>query len=116
MNSIEKFKHYNEIITSEFMDDDVFSTKLVNYYKDYIDCLDMNNNDIKIKGEKLDRAIYKYIDDYAFSKKLCSTLDTDAILSDNFKKYIDQFFDYIINFSIEYDENLETFISQTRWI
>lgn len=112
----ERFKHYDEIIKEEFMEEDLFSIKLVSLYKDYIDKLDLTDEKMKSKGEAIDRVIYKYIDDYNFSKKLCSTLDKDSIFKDNFIKYIDQFFEYIVNFSREYDDNLETFISQTRWI
>lgn len=114
MNS--NMKHYDEIITSEFMDDDLFSMKLVEYYRDYIDKLDFNDLKNKERAEQLDRAIYRYVDDYLFSKKLCSTIKPESILDKGFSKYIEQFFDYIIKFSNEYEENLETFISQTRWI
>lgn len=110
-----ELKHYDEIINSEFMDDDYFSIKLVEYYKNYIDSLDLSNFD-KERMINLDRAIYKYIDDYTFSKEFCSSIKPEAILENNFGKYLEQFFDYIIDFYDEYEQNIKTFISQTRWI
>lgn len=109
-------KHYDEIINSEFMDDDFFSIKLVEYYKEYVNKLNLNDLKDKERADELDKAVYRYADDYLFSKQLCSSIKTDSILDKNFCKYIEQFFDYLIHFSNEYEQNLKTFISQTRWI
>jgi hypothetical protein len=109
-------KNYRSIVECEFLDDDVFSMKLVSYYKAFIDRSDLNNPDVIKKIQCIDEALYKYIDveNYSFSKRLRDTIDIPTVVSDGFN-YINEFMDYIIAFANEYEKTKNSVIVQTRW-
>ena len=104
-NNLRKvYKNYNIICNCEFLDEDLFSKKLVYYYKKMVSSLRLDSSEAISKGIKIDRIMRKYIEDYSFSKKLqnsidvCSIVNTDADLSN-------EIFDYAISFSDRYDED-----------
>ena len=66
-NKLKKCRNYNIITNCEFLDDDLFSKKLVDFYKKAV----VNAND-EVKMDKIvkyDRVMRKCIEDYNFSKK-----------------------------------------------
>lgn len=105
--------HFDEIINYDFLEDDVFTKKLIQYYQDFVvktGVLDDNLGLIK----SLDEALYKYTQDYHFAKSLKDTLDVNLITNDNFS-YLDQLMKYIVDYFKTYDEN-NVVIKPTKWI
>lgn len=113
LEKIKNSKSYNIITNCEFLDDDLFSKKLVEYYKRIVDTSSDSVNLDKIK--KYDRVMRKYIEDYTFSKKLKNSVDVSTIL----KSKVDLsevVLEYAVDFLSKYDEKIEEPIVNTRWI
>lgn len=108
-------KNYNNIIECEFLDDDVFSKKLVDYYKSFVLKADINNKEYINKIIELDLALNKYIEDYNFCKKLRDSIPITEVISDNFC-YVNEFMDYIVSFFKGYKDILSEIVVQTKWI
>ncbi len=108
-------KNYNSIMECEFLDEDTFSKKLVEYYKEFILKTDFNNPKSIEKTKTLDEAVHKYIEDYDFCKRLKNTIDVSAIMVDDFS-YLNEFMDYLVQFSYTYEKNKEKVVVQTKWI
>ncbi len=104
--------HFDDIINSEFLEDDYLTKRLIEYYQEYV-----FNNDLKRVDliSNLDQAIYKYVNDYQFAKKLKNTLDVDEILKSNFA-YIKELMDYIVTFYNEYHEIEDDISNTTKWL
>jgi hypothetical protein len=105
--------HFDEIVNYDFLEDDVLTKKLIQYYQDFIFNVDEADDSLNI-AKKLDEALFKYMEDYHFAKSLKDTLDIDLITSDSFA-YLDQLMKYIIQFFGDYDEKAIT-IMPTEWI
>lgn len=103
-------KNYNDIVNCEFLDEDLFSKKLVEYYKKTIE--KETNTDRLIK---IDAVLKKYIDDYNFSKRLQDTVDYQSIERSKLD-LTDMVLDYVVDFFSKYDERMEETIVNTRWI
>jgi hypothetical protein len=114
-NILKICKHYNEIVECEFLDDDVFSKKLVSFYKSIVENIDLENENSIKKAMRLDEAIYNYIEDYSFSKKFKDSIDVSTVVSDNFS-YLNEFIEYLISFFVQYENSKETVVVQTKWI
>lgn len=112
-NKLKKCRNYNIITNCEFLDDDLFSKKLVDFYKKAV----MNaNDDVKMdKIVKYDRVMRKYIEDYNFSKKLRNSVDVSSIIMSKID-LTDAVLEYIVDFSSKYDEKIEEPVINTRWI
>ncbi|MGI6329806.1 MAG: hypothetical protein ACOXZR_03015 [Bacilli bacterium] len=107
--------HFNEIVNCEFLEDDLLTSKLIQYYQDYI--FNINEEDeeeIKVISN-LDQAMYKYIEDYRFAKSLRETLQVEAVLSKDFA-YLEQLMKYIIQFFNDFEKQEVRNIFQTKWI
>lgn len=105
--------HFDDIVNFDFLEDDILTKKIIQYYQDFIFKVD-EGDDSLVLIRQLDEAIYKYMDDYHFAKSLKKTLDVDFIVSDNFN-YLDQLMKYIVDFFGTYDENTAISIT-TKWI
>ncbi|MDD2469369.1 MAG: hypothetical protein PHI22_00290 [Bacilli bacterium] len=105
--------HFDDIVNFDFLEDDLLTKRLIQYYQDYIFKVDEGDDSLTLI-KQLDEAIYKYMDDYRFAKSLKDTLDVDLIVSDNFQ-YLDQLMKYIVDFFGTYDES-STASTPTRWI
>lgn len=115
-NNIKRYcKNYKTIINCEFLDDDLFSKKLVNYYKNAINRLNFSDSNSINKISKYDRVMRKYIEDYNFSKKLRNSIDITSILNSGID-LTEPVLEYVAEFSSKYDENIEEPIVNTRWI
>lgn len=110
---ITNCSHFDDIVNYDFLEDDVLTKKLIQYYQDYIFSVDEANGNLE-EVKKLDDALYKYIDDYRFAKSLKDTLDVDMVTSDNFH-YLDDLINYIIDFFSTYDESSIP-VASTKWI
>lgn len=105
--------HFDEIVNHDFLEDDIFTKKLIQYYQDFIFSIqDIEKNLPLIKV--LDEAVYKYIEDYRFAKSLKDTLDIDVIVSDKFN-WLGELMEYIINFYKTYDDSSVP-VTPTKWI
>ena len=107
-------KNYNVIVNCEFLDDDLFSYKLVNYYKNAVSRSGSDSNSLS-KISKYDRVMRKYIEDYNFSKKLRNSVDVSSILMSKVD-LTDAVLEYAVDFSNKYDDDIEEPVINTRWI
>lgn len=105
--------HFDEIVNYDFLEDDILTKKLIQYYQDYIFNIDEQDEKLALI-KQLDEALYKYMDDYHFAKRLKDSLDVDVVTSENFA-YLEQLMTYIVTFFKSYDES-ETSTTPTRWI
>ncbi|MDD2203147.1 MAG: hypothetical protein PHT75_02645 [Bacilli bacterium] len=105
--------HFDEIVNYDFLEDDIFTKKVIQYYQDFVFKVDENVKNLDLI-KKLDEAVYKYMEDYHFAKSIRDTLDLDLVTSDNFA-YLDQLMQYFIDFSGQYDETAATVVT-TKWI
>jgi len=112
-NKLKKCRNYNIIVNCEFLDDDLFSKKLVEFYKNAV---------VKAEGEvatekivKYDRVMRKYIEDYNFSKKLRNSVDVSSILVSKID-LTDAVLEYVVDFSSKYEEKIDEPVVNTRWI
>lgn len=103
-------KHYDEIVNCEFLDDDVFSKILVQYYKNTV-----NKETNAERLTRVDYVVSKYINDYNFSRKLQNTIDVSSIVRCK-TDLTDRVLDYVLDFSSRYDGVLEETIENSRWI
>lgn len=107
-------KNYNVIVNCEFLEDDLFSYKLVEFYKNAVSRSDGDSNSLN-KISKYDRVMRKYIEDYNFSKKLRNSVDVSSILMCKVD-LTDAVLEYAVDFSTKYDEDIEEPVINTRWI
>jgi hypothetical protein len=105
--------HFDDIVNYDFLEDDVLTKKLIQYYQDFIFNVDEGDNSLSFI-KQLDEAIYKYTLDYHFAKSLKDTLDIDIITSDSFT-YLGELMRYITEFFSTYDESSSKVIP-TKWI
>lgn len=105
-------RNYTVITRSEFLDDDTYSLKLVEYYKRSV-YSSPEDESSKERIKKFDFIIRKYIEDYSFSKKMQSSLGIDEIVQN-------ESFDFVLTklsqFLEEYDNNKKEIVTNTRWI
>ena len=105
--------HFDEIVNYDFLEDDVFTKKLIQYYQDYIFNIDDAEENLSLI-KLLDEAVYKYMKDYHFAKSLKKTLDIDFIVSSEFN-YLGQLMEYIVDFFKTYDDSSVP-VTPTKWI
>ena len=107
-------RNYNVIVNCEFLEDDLFSYKLVEFYKNAVSRSDGDSNSLN-KISKYDRVMRKYIEDYNFSKKLRNSVDVSSILMSKVD-LTDAVLEYAVDFSNKYDDDIEEPVINTRWI
>lgn len=107
-------KNYNIIVKCEFLEEDQFSLKLVEYYKFKTDVVPIDDFS-KTWIRNFDCIMRKYIEDYGFSKKLKNSIDIDSIIKSDFSNY-DKLVDYMLKFSEKYDNDKGEIIVNTKWI
>ena len=112
-NKIKRCKNYNVIVNCEFLEDDLFSKKLVDFYKKAV--VNANGENKLNKITKYDRVMRKYIEDYNFSKKLKNSVDVSSILTSTID-LTDAVLEYAVEFLAKYDEKIEEPVVNTRWI
>jgi len=108
-------KNYNVIVNCEFLEDDLFSRKLVSFYKTAVERAKGSDSRSLNKIAKIDKVMRKYIEDYSFSKKLRNSVDVSSILMSKVD-LTDAVLEYAVDFSDRYEDNLEESVVVTRWI
>lgn len=111
----ELFSHFTTIIESEFLEDDILTKKIIEYYQDYVSTVDQSNPKEIDFSKQLDDAIYHYMEDYHFSKNFKDTLDVPVITSSKFKQQ-KQFLEYIVDYYREYQKMEKPKVVEKRWI
>lgn len=112
-NKLKRCRNYNLITKCEFLDDDLFSKKLVEFYKNaVVKACDTNSLE---KISKYDRVMRRYVEDYEFSKKLRNSIDISSIIMSKID-LTDAVLEYILEFSLKYDDKIEEPVVNTRWI
>ena len=107
-------KNYNIIVSCEFLENDLFSYKLVDFYKNAVARSGCDSNSLN-KISKYDRVMRKYIEDYNFSKQLRNSVDVSSILTSKVD-LTDAVLEYAVDFSNKYDDDIEEPVINTRWI
>ena len=108
------YKNYTVITRCEFSEEDMFSVRLVEYYKQTVSTLP-NDGSFKEKMTKFDGVMRKYVEDYNFSKKLKKSLDLSKIASNDFNNF-DGLVDYMFKFLEKYNNDKKEVMVNTRWI
>lgn len=106
-------KNYSIITRCEFMDNDDFSVKLVEYYKKSVVIMNDSPGDESDKMRQLDYVMRKYVEDYNFSKKLKNDMDLSTVLSNNNCDYL---LSFMSSFLEKYNNDKKEKIATTRWI
>lgn len=112
-NKLKRCRNYNVITNCEFLDDDLFSKKLIEFYKNAVLKAEDSNSLDKIV--KYDKVMRRYIEDYDFSKKLRNSVDISSIVMSKID-LTDAVLEYAVDFSSKYDEKLDEPVVNTRWI
>jgi hypothetical protein len=112
---LEHCVNFDEIVNCDFLEDDVLTKKLIEYYQDFVFNIDDNNDEQLSLIKKLDEAMYKYIADYRFAKRLKKELRIDEVTKEGFA-YLDQLMRFIIQFMGEYEKEVVRNIVPTKWI
>ena len=107
-------KNYSIIVSCEFLENDLFSYKLVDFYKNAVSRSGCDSNSLN-KISKYDRVMRKYIEDYNFSKQLRNSVDVSSILTSKVD-LTDAVLEYAVDFSNKYDDDIEEPVINTRWI
>lgn len=107
-------RSYSVITRCEFLEEDTFSVKLVEYYKRSVSCL-TDDDESKNKLKRFDSIMRKYIEDYRFSKKLQKSIDTSKMINNDFDNY-DVLIDYMFRFLEKYENDKKEVLTNTRWI
>lgn len=106
--------HFYTIINFEYYSDDLVSEKLIDVYEKYIFSTDITVAENVLKIEKLDRVLYKYINDYCFREQVKSDMMTIKVKrGDNILEVI---VGAILGFFDSYELLLTRKINITRWI
>lgn len=108
-------RNYNAIVNCEFLDDDLFSKRLVDYYKKLSVSIPDDNEGMLRKLAKFDHVMRKYVEDYNFSKKLQNSIDVTRVVEDE-TDLSGAVVEYVIEYSDRYDEDKDEIITNTRWI
>jgi len=112
---LEYCVNFDEIVNCEFLEDDILTKKLIEYYQEFVFNVDIKDKEQLELIRNLDSVMYKYIEDYRFAKKLKDTLDINTVTSSGFA-YLEQLMQYLIKFMIEYDKEYTHHKVETRWI
>ena len=96
-------KNYNIIVNCEFLDDDLFSHKLVSFYKNAISRANDCDSNALNKLLKFDKIMRKYIEDYNFSKKFRNSIDVSSFVNSNVD-LTDAVLEYAVDFTDRYEE------------
>lgn len=97
-------KYYEEIVNYEFSNHDIFSYKIIDWYKELV-FTNLTNID------KLDEAIYLYISDYKYRRKLTKLININDIRVDNYK-----LIDKMVVFTLNYIQTNKLEKEATRWL
>lgn len=106
--------HFYTIINFEYYSDDFVSEKLIDIYEKFIFSTDITIETNVVKIEKLDDALFKYINDYCFREQIQEDIvKVRVVRGDNILETI---VNAVINFFDKYDKICTRKVQVTRWI
>lgn len=106
--------HFYTIINFEYYSDDIVSEKLIDIYEKYIFSTDITVLENVNRIEKLDRILYKYINDYCFREQV--KVDIMNIRIQRGENLLDIIVSAIINLFDNYEKIRVRKVQVTRWI
>lgn len=106
--------HFYTIINFEYYSDDIVSEKLIDIYEKYIFSTDISVLENVNRIEKLDRILYKYINDYCFREQIRA--DILKIRVERGENLLDTIVSAIIRLFENYEKVCTRRVQMTRWI
>ena len=106
--------HFYTIINFEYYSDDIISEKLIDIYEKFIFSADITVLENVNKIEKLDRILYKYINDYCFREQVKT--DIMKIRVERGENLLDIIVSTIISLFDNYEKLRARKVQMTRWI
>ena len=106
--------HFYTIINFEYYSDDLISEKLIDIYEKFIFSVDIASAENVLKIEKLDRMLYKYINDYCFREQVKT--DMLNIRVRRGENVLETIVSAILGFFDTYETTRLRRVQVTRWI
>lgn len=111
---VSKCSHFHKIVNFDYSKDDIITDKIINIYRSFIFSSNPNNKEELNKVIKLDKVIYKYIEDFSFRKELQNRFKYYEIVTTT--NIVNTLVDNIIKTYIEYKEGTTRRIYIAKWI
>lgn len=106
--------HFYTIINFEYYSDDLVSEKLIDIYERFIFGVDITSSENISKIEKLDRVLFKYINDFCFREQVKT--DMMSIKVRRGDNILETIVNAILGFFDSYELLATRKINITRWI
>lgn len=106
--------HFYTIINFEYYSDDIISEKLIDIYEKYIFSVDITSIENINKIEKLDKVLYKYINDYCFRDQIRQDLQKVKVARG--ENLLETIVCTIIKLFENYEYSCTRKVQLTRWI
>lgn len=106
--------NFYKIKDFDFEEDDYITQKLITIYEDYIFNIDEKDKESLEKIKRLDKILYKYIDDYTFRKEI-----KNGVLNIRVKRgtdIIETIVNNLISLFEEFEDGYTRNIYFARWI
>lgn len=110
----EYFPNYDIIVEFNYDADDIVSRYLIDGYREYLFNLDLENLEMLEKVKLFDKAIYEYVTNNDFFKKVKNHLENSEDLEN--ESYYSELIDDINKFYNEYQDSLVSVIPTSRWV
>ena len=107
-------KNFERIMNTDFLEGDNVSLQLVKIYKEFIFNIDINSEEDIENAREIDVVMGKYVEDYAFRKKLQEEMRTIKVKKGN--NIIKTIVESIINIFKTYELELTRKIYISKWI
>ena len=112
---IKLCENYYQIINFHPLENDRITSSIIGLYQEYIFSININDegsvNDVK----ELDKALYKYINDYSFRKDVKNVITTFKAKKDD-PNLLKSFIDLILDTYANYEDYTTRVIYISRWI
>ena len=107
--------NYDDIVNHDFLKEDIFSYKLVDWYKEIIFSCNINIKKQRKLITFLDKSLYLYITNYDYKRKIKEYINAEEI---NYfeKAKIENLIAKIKSFTFEYEKNKILYFETSRWI
>lgn len=111
---LDKCPDYDEISNYVYLESDLFSKELICQYQDYVFTVDITKEKELEKLELVNKAMKKYITDYNFSKALKNEINN--MFKGRKAVSPKELMHKVLDFKLNYEEELLKHISNTKWI
>lgn len=109
----EYFPNYDKIVEFDYHVDDNVSRYLIDGYREYLFGVDLEDETMLEKVKLFDKAIYEYVTNNDFFKKVKDHLENNEEMQET---YYSELIDDINNFYNEYQDSLVSVIPTSRWV